>query len=360
MPQYPLFTKTLLAFLLAGAFLFLAPPAATAKPRPAIALVHLLLPPESKHAATPAEWVRSLDRARDRMESRRIPTVVSAGPPGDIRTFREVANMEPELLIATSPLLYEMARETSRLARSTTVFVCTDETVDGDLSGFQVRTYEAHYLAGLLAGSLSQKGILGYLANDPYQSEASRQRNANAFALGVQAANPNGTILYAPGKTPEQELDALLAAGADIVDVEWMRPALAERLRKQSARYIGTAQHPGDPFFLAAPEWEWGNVFGDILTQVRFGIWRPRNVSYGFQEGVVRLSAFGPSVPDDVRERVKKAEKALRAGGSPFKGPIRDTTGTIRIRDGKIPGDEDLRAMNWSVQGLVPLAAAPR
>lgn len=356
MSQSPL-TKTVFAFLLTGAFLLLAVLPATATPRPAIALVHLLLPPENKASAAPAEWVRSLDRARDRMESRGIPTVVSAGLPGDIRTFREVANMEPELLIVSSPRLYEMARETSRLADSTTVLACTDDTVDGDISGFQVRTYEAHYLAGLLAGLLSQKSVIGYLANNPYQSEASRQRNANAFALGVQAANPAVKTLYASGKAPEDELDALLAAGADIVDVEWMRPSLSERLRKQSARYIGTAEHPGDPFFLAAPEWEWGNVFGDILTQVRFGIWRPRNVSYGLQEGVVRLSSFGPSVPDDVREQVRKAEKELRAGGSPFKGPVRDNTGTIRIGDGKIPSDEALRAMNWSVQGLIPLSA---
>ena len=46
-------------------------------------------------------------------------------------------------------------------------FACTDETVHDNMSGFQAHTYEAHYLAGLIAGALSEDGVIGYLANDP-------------------------------------------------------------------------------------------------------------------------------------------------------------------------------------------------
>ena len=59
--------------------------------------------------------------------------------------------------------------------------------------------------------------------------------------------------------------------------------------------------------------------FGDLLTQVRFGIWRPRNVSYGIKEGVVGLSPFGPAVPETVRVRVREAKEAIRD----WRGPIR-------------------------------------
>lgn len=99
-------------------------------------------------------------------------------------------------------------------------------------------------------------------------------------------------------------------------------------------RYVGTAGRTVDPLCLAAPEWEWSNAFGDLLTQVRFGIWRPRNVSYGIKEGVVGLSPFGPAVPETVRVRVREAKEAIRNGASPFEGPVRDVSGSRALRKG--------------------------
>ena len=342
---------SVLAILLAC---LLASLPAAAKPRPAVALVHLFLPPEDERNTELMGWIRSLDHAKDMLESRRIPTIVSAVPPDDPAELRELAAMKPEVLITTSPLLYPLVRDEAERHPDTDFLACTDEEADGSLSGYQVRTYEAHYLAGLLAGSLSD-GAVGYLANDPYQSEASRIRNANAFTLGAQAANPAIRVLFAPGKTPDDDVKTLIAAGVDIVDMERTRPSLLKLLREHSVRFIGTAQRVEDPLFLAAPEWDWGNAFGDLLAQVRFGLWRPRNVSYGIKEGVVRLSAFGPSVPDDLQSRVRNEEKAIRNGRSPFRGPVRDTAGNVRIAERRTITDAELRSMNWRVQGLEPL-----
>ncbi len=342
---------SVLAILLAC---LLASLPAAAKPRPAVALVHLFLPPDDERRAELMGWIRSLDHARDMLESRRIPTIVSAVPTDDPAELRELAAMKPEVLITTSPLLYPLVRDEAERHPDTVFLACTDEEAEGSLSGYQVRTYEAHYLAGLLAGSLSD-GAVGYLANDPYQSEASRIRNANAFTLGAQAANPAVRVLYAPGKTPDDDVKTLIAAGVDIIDMERTRPSLLRLLREHSVRFIGTAQRVEDPLFLAAPEWDWGNAFGDLLAQVRFGLWRPRNVSYGIKEGVVRLSAFGPSVPDDLQSRVRNEEKAIRNGRSPFRGPVRDTAGNVRIAERRTITDAELRSMNWRVQGLEPL-----
>ena len=132
-----------------------------------------------------------------------------------------------------------------------------------------------------------------------------------------------------------------------------------ERLREHSVRYVGTAGRTVDPLCLAAPEWEWSNAFGDLLMQVRFGIWRPRNVSYGIKEGVVGLSPFGPAVPETVRVRVREAKEAIRNGASPFEGPVRDVSGSLRIAEGSVPDDATLRGMDWRVQGLEPLPLTP-
>lgn len=359
MRQAEPFRGSFLFALLLAVLILPQPVPAAAKPRPAIAFVHLLLPPDGQQHSAPAGWIGSLDRARDILESLHIPTIVSAVPSENADDLNELSEMDPEVLITTSPLLYPAACDVAKRSPNTVFFACTDETVRDNMSGFQARTYEAHYLAGLIAGALSDDGVIGYLANDPYQSEASRLRNANAFTLGAQKANAAIRVLYAPGSHPDEELKTLIAAGADIVDVEKAVPPLVERLREHSVRYVGTTNRVVDPLFLAAPEWEWSNAFGDLLTQVRFGIWRPRNVSYGIKEGVVRLSAFGPSVPETVRARVRDAEGAIRNGASPFNGPVRDTSGTLRIAEGSAPADKTLRFMDWRVQGLEPLPLTP-
>lgn len=79
-------------------------------------------------------------------------------------------------------------------------------------------------------------------------------------------------MLCAPGNNPDEELKTLIAARADIVGLERALPSLVERLHEHSVRYVGTAGHTVDPLCFAAPEWEWSNVFGDLLTQVRLGI----------------------------------------------------------------------------------------
>jgi hypothetical protein len=237
MRQAEAFRSSLPFILLLAVFILPCPMSAAAKPRPAIAFVHLLLPPGGEPHASPAGWIGSLDRARDTLESLRIPTIVSSASPGNAEDLNELSEMDPEVLITTSPLLYAAACDVAKRSPNTVFFACTDETVHDNMSGFQARTYEAHYLAGLIAGALSEDGVIGYLANDPYQSKASRLRNANAFTLGAQKSKAAIRVLYAPGNDPDEELKTLIAAGADIVDLERALPSLVERLREHSVRY---------------------------------------------------------------------------------------------------------------------------
>lgn len=343
------------ALMLAGALCGLGP--AQAVQRPAVAFVHQLLPPEVERRAGLAGWVRSHDLARDRLESRRIATVVAAVPAENPLELGNIAAMRPEVLIATSPHLYEAMRTLSRQYPDTVFFACTDKDVDGNLSGYAARTYEAHYLAGLLAGALS-KGVIGYLGNGPCLSDIARHRNANAFTLGAQAARPGIRVLFAAGGDAAHGAQTMIAAGADIINMERATPSLLRLMRDHAVRYIGSTDQENDPLFLAAPQWAWGKAFGDLLAQVRFGIWRPRNVSYGIREGVVSLAPLGSSVPAEVRQRLHKAEETLRDGASPFRGPVFDDRGQVRVPAGSSPDEAALRGMDWNVRGMETLPPA--
>lgn len=141
MRQAEPFRSSLPFILLLAVFILPCPMSAAAKPRPAIAFVHLLLPPGGEPHASPAGWIGSLDRARDTLESLRIPTIVSSVPPGNAEDLNELSEMDPEVLITTSPLLYAAACDVAKRSPNTVFFACTDETVHDNMSGFQARTY---------------------------------------------------------------------------------------------------------------------------------------------------------------------------------------------------------------------------
>ena len=258
MRQAETFLSSLPFILLLAVFILPCPMSAAAKPRPAIAFVHLLLPPGGEPHASPAGWIGSLDRARDTLESLRIPTIVSSASPGNAEDLNELSEMDPEVLITTSPLLYAAACDVAKRSPNTVFFACTDETVHDNMSGFQARTYEAHYLAGLIAGALSEDGVIGYLANDPYQSKASRLRNANAFTLGAQKSKAAIRVLYAPGNDPDEELKTLIAAGADIVDLEralpYRRSSMPRRAGMGMEQCLRRSAHAGTFRYLEAAQ----------------------------------------------------------------------------------------------------------
>ena len=99
MKQAEAFRSSLPFILLLAVFILPCPMSAAAKPRPAIAFVHLLLPPGGEPHASPAGWIGSLDRARDTLESLRIPTIVSSASPRNAEDLNELSEMDPEVLI---------------------------------------------------------------------------------------------------------------------------------------------------------------------------------------------------------------------------------------------------------------------
>ena len=126
MRQAEAFLSSLPFILLLAVFILPCPMSAAAKPRPAIAFVHLLLPPGGEPHASPAGWIGSLDRARDTLESLRIPTIVSSASPGNAEDLNELSEMDPEVLITTSPLLYAAACDVAKRSPNTVFFACTD------------------------------------------------------------------------------------------------------------------------------------------------------------------------------------------------------------------------------------------
>ena len=99
---------------------------------------------------------------------------------------------------------------------------------------------EARYLSGMVAGSMTESNILGYVAAFPIPEVI---RGINAFAEGARAVNPDAEVRVVWTNTwfgPPQEkeaAEALLDQGADVItqhqDTTEPQKAAADRGKSQ-------------------------------------------------------------------------------------------------------------------------------
>lgn len=102
----------------------------------------------------------------------------------------------------------------------------------------------------------------------------------------------------------------------------------------------------------------------EIITAMRDGSWDPSDVIYEQmkpdpEESVIYLAPIDPAgpVPTSVRIEVEQMVSTLTSDTPearywPFRGPVRDTRGDMRIPAGSLPTDQDLLRMCWHVEGV--------
>ncbi|MEN9935548.1 MAG: hypothetical protein RLZZ387_2127 [Chloroflexota bacterium] len=74
---------------------------------------------------------------------------------------------------------------------------------------------------------------------------------------------------------------------------------------------------------------------------------------YGVKDNVVTLAPFGAGVPQDVQDLVLKVKQDIIDGTlQPFKGPIKDQAGQVRI-EGDQPDTVTLEKTDYLVEGVI-------
>jgi basic membrane protein A len=102
-----------------------------------------------------------------------------------------------------------------------------------------------------------------------------------------------------------------------------------------------------------------GFTLGDKLTWLTSTVldktWKPIFLRCSLKEGCMNLSDWGPSVPQEVKDKFNQVVKDLDAGTIvTFKGPILDQNGKTVVKAGEALTDESIMsAVNWLVKGMV-------
>ena len=248
-------------------------------------------------------------------------------------------------------------------AHPDTFFFSASGTLTADnLSSCMRRTYQARYLTGLAAGSVSQSGEVGYVLAG-LTPETIRQ--LNAFTIGVRKANPDAIVYvrqvnnWNDGEAAASETTALLDAHS--IDVLAHHTSSIAPLRVADERGVAVVGCGYDNSALFPDTWLTGVVFhwepllADLIDAWRQGRFVGQRYQGGVTNGLVSITPLpGWCGPGPRNLAASEAERLAAGKYDVFFGPVRDVYGIVQVRrDENLSDEKILHGMYWFVDGVV-------
>jgi basic membrane protein A len=276
------------------------------------------------------------------------------------RVIRQLAVAGNQLIFTTS---FGYMEPTLRVAKSFPKVKfehATGYKTASNVVTYETRFYEGAYLLGVLAGKTTKSNILGYVGSFPIPEVI---RNIDAFTLGARSVNPKATTKviwvdtwYDPGKE-RQAAEALIAQGADVLGQNTDSPAVVQVAESRGVHAFGwdsDMSKYGPNAQLTANTENWADYYIDEVRKVIAGTWAgERQTANGIKENMVVLTPLNKSVPADVARLFEQKKHDIIDGRlTPFTGPLKDNTGVVKVVAGSVLTHEQLRAINWYVEGV--------
>ncbi|PKN08484.1 MAG: BMP family ABC transporter substrate-binding protein [Deltaproteobacteria bacterium HGW-Deltaproteobacteria-8] len=277
------------------------------------------------------------------------------------RAIEDMARNGYDLIFTTSIGFMDPTMKAAKDFPKVKFMHCSGTKMSENVSNYFGRLYQARYLTGMVAGSMTKSNVIGFVAAYPIPAVI---RGVNAFTLGVRSVNPKAQVRVAWTKTwfdPALEKTAaisLLDAGADVIGQHQDSPGVQEVAQQRGKYSIGDNSDMSrfaPKAQLTAAVWNWAPLYEAIVKEVREGTWKGnRSIWWGMDKGVVDIAPFGPMVPKAVADKVL-AQKAefVKGADKVFVGPIKDQSGQVKIAAGVKAEDKELVGMNWLVEGVV-------
>ncbi|MBI2749617.1 MAG: BMP family ABC transporter substrate-binding protein [Burkholderiales bacterium] len=217
------------------------------------------------------------------------------------------------------------------------------------------------YLAGMVAGSVSKGGKLGFVGAFQIPQLL---RSINAFTMGAQAVNPKATttVVWTGGWwEPQKETEAVNAfadQGIDVIAEQVDSPiTIAQTAEKRGVYIIGKDVNVMDrapKAWLTGVSWNWGPMMAKLVQEVQAGKWKPSHVRGNLASGHAVLDPFGRAVPESVRKSVLATKDQIVKGAKVvWQGPIVRQDGTTAVGAGQKMTLEQIETINYLVKGVI-------
>lgn len=276
------------------------------------------------------------------------------------RVIRDYAEKGYKVIFATSFGYMDSVIAVAAEYPDTIFEHCTGYKIAENVGIYDGRGYQGWYLAGMVAGAMTKKNVLGYVAPYPIPEVV---RNMNAFTLGARSVNPDVEVhmvwintWFDPVKEREAA-QALLDLGADVIARESDSIEPDKLAQEEGVYVVGYNSYVPDAApdaLLTAPVWHWGLFYKKAVEAVKNGTWTNAPFWGGMYDGIIYLAPYGKMVPDDVVRKVEDMRLKIITGEfDVFEGPIYDQEGNLKVPEGVTMSDEEKLSFDWLVQGLV-------
>ena len=109
--------------------------------------------------------------------------------------------------------------------------------------------------------------------------------------------------------------------------------------------------------FLTGAEWDWAGKGAEFVKAWQTGQPYPNLLRGGFKQGLVKISPFGKSVPENVRADIIAARQAFVDDKLKiYAGPLKSNDGKQILAPGQIIANDDVGfkfGVNWLVEGAI-------
>lgn len=229
-----------------------------------------------------------------------------------------------------------------------------------NMSNYMGRIEEPRYLSGIAAGMRTASNKIGYVAAMP---TAEVIRGINAFTLGVRSVNPKATVevkwtnsWYDPSMEKSAALE-LLNGGCDVMaqHCDTTGPQIAAASKgAYCVGYNASGLSASPKSYLTAPLFHWGVFYCEDVQSIIDGTWKSQSYWKGLDSGIVSLDTLSDNCAPGTAEKVEAAKKKILDGSfNVFAGELKDNKGTVRVPAGSQLSDDDLKTIDWFVDGVI-------
>lgn len=277
-----------------------------------------------------------------------------------VTSVRELADEGCGMIVLSSYGYSEEVHEIVDEYPEIVFYANSSEYHEENMTSYFIKMYQARYLAGIVAGMMTETNEIGYVAA---MNNNEVNRGISAFTLGVRKVNPDAvvTVIFTgewedEAKEKEAANKLIEKIGVDVLTCHQNLPYVVEAAETAGIYSIGYHESTQDfsEKYLTAVQCDWSKVYKELLKDFLKGNGNEEeNFWIGMETGAVELAEFSELVPDDVRNKVKQVKKELEEGMEVFSGLIYDTEGREQCGENEIISDERLlEKFDWFVEGV--------
>ena len=324
-------------------------------------------------------WTYDHDVARKRLERTmgdKISVVTRYQVPNGENSYgplKELMEEEPDILFATSPNMSAGALRLSIENPDKTILNCDFAQPKKNIMTYYAKFYEAAFLCGVMAGSMTRTGLLGYTTT--MATHPGSTFNLNAFCLGAQLVNPTAHVvnlnLYRVDMSDPYHMEArkeLARHGVDIaMCIHQPHTPLVRKgfpgVYAQLYLLQSNTGHPSECIGAAAVDWSvlYNDLVGDsfktknsILDITRSGNDSSVHFGWGLNTGILDVLGVDSFMGHNAI-RLLNIFKDLVATGKihPFEGPLFDRDHNLILEKFSTLNLLEIQSMRWLHEAVI-------